>query len=118
MPPVGNPLTQQQLEIIRQWIAEGAVIPDPFVPPPHWAWIPPARPALPANSSASPVDAFIRQTLTSRQLQPAPPAEPAVLVRRLHLALIGLPPNPAEVADFVADPSETRWQQMVDELLQ
>jgi len=118
MPPVGNPLTQQQLDIIRQWIAEGAVIPDPFVPPPHWAWIPPARPALPAGNSASPVDAFIRQTLTSRQLLPAPPAEPAVLVRRLHLALIGLPPAPAEVAAFVADPSETRWQQMVDELLQ
>jgi len=118
MPAVGNPLTLQHLQTIRHWIAAGAVIPDPFIPPPHWAWTPPVRPPLPANNSHSPVDAFIRQTLSSRQLQPSPPAEPAVLVRRLHLALIGLPPAPHEVAAFVADPSETRWQQMVDELLQ
>jgi hypothetical protein len=39
-------------------------------------------------------------------------------VRRLYLALIGLPPTPAEVAAFAAEPSETRYQQLVDELLQ
>jgi len=118
MPPVGNPLTQQQQQIIRRWIEAGAVIPDPFIPPPHWAWSPPVRPEVPSQAADSPIDAFIRQTLHSHQLQPAPPAEPAVLVRRLYLALIGLPPTPAEVAAFVADPSETRYQQLVDDLLQ
>ncbi|MFN5626718.1 MAG: PSD1 and planctomycete cytochrome C domain-containing protein, partial [Planctomyces sp.] len=118
MPPIGNPLTQPQQQLIRQWIDAGAAIPDPFIPPPHWAWSPPVRPELPPQTTDSPIDAFIRQTLDSHQLQPAPQADPAVLVRRLYLALIGLPPTPAEVAAFAADPSETRYQQLVDELLQ
>ncbi len=118
MPPIGNPLTQPQQQLIRQWIDAGAAIPDPFIPPPHWAWSPPVRPELPPQITDSPIDAFIRQTLDSHQLQPAPQADPAVLVRRLYLALIGLPPTPAEVAAFAADPSETRYQQLVDELLQ
>ena len=92
-PPAAKiPITQEQKEILRKWIAAGAEYKQ------HWAFVPPVRvqPGEPGN----PVDFFIRAKLKEINLQPSAPADHATLCRRLHLDLVGLPPTPEQVAAF------------------
>lgn len=63
------------------------------------------------------IDHFVLRKLTANQLAPSPPADPRVLVRRLYIDLLGLPPEPAQVAAFLKDPSEAAYRKLVDELL-
>ncbi len=63
-----------------------------------WSLKPLVKPAVP--QTGNPIDAFIRAKLAEKQLQPAPEAEPRVLIRRLYFDLLGLPPKPEEVAEF------------------
>jgi hypothetical protein len=90
----------------------------------HWAFVKRATPAVPAFSLASdqawakrPVDAFILQRLRKEGLKPSPPANRATLIRRVYFDVIGLPPAPREVAEFVADKSPDAWQKLVEKLL-
>ena len=72
----------------------------------HWAFVTPARPAVPATNSAwvrTPVDAFILDRLQPEGLAPSPEADRRTLIRRLSLDLTGLPPAPAAVEAFVND---------------
>jgi len=121
MPMVGEPLVERDVDTIRRWIAQGAPWPDDFTPPPHWAYVAPVRPELPAvddpNWERTPIDRFVSAGLDDRDRAPSPRAPAATLLRRVHLDLIGLPPSPAEVADFVADPSPAAYRQVVDDLL-
>src|SRR5438309_150574 len=74
----------------------------------HWAFQKVVRPEVPAvetGTSRNPIDAFILAELETKRIQPAPPAEKVVLLRRVSLDLIGLPPTPREVDDFLADNS-------------
>ena len=92
MPPESahKPLSPEQKELIRRWIAEGAEY------EPHWAYAPLERPAVPPGSTdMNPIDAFIEARLTAKGLEPAPEAPPHVLERRLALDLTGLPPEAA-----------------------
>ena len=57
------------------------------------------------------------QKLQERGLTPAPRADAITLVRRAYLDLIGLPPTPAEVAEFVNDKSADAWEKLIDRLL-
>jgi len=117
MPPVDAhlPLTSAQIDVIRRWIDAGADYPD------RWFFVAPARPSPPGVLHASwvknPIDAFVAQKLEELQLEPAPEADPRALVRRVTLALTGLPPTPEDVAAFVADPSEAAYGALVDRLL-
>ena len=107
-PPKENkPLSAAQKEVLKRWVAEGA----PYAQ--HWAFVPPAKaplpdapaagnPGAPAPAKVNPIDAFVAARLRSANLSPSVPADPAVLCRRIHLDLIGLPPAPKEVAEFVA----------------
>ena len=108
MPPVsaGAPLAESQIGMLRNWIAEGA----PWQK--HWSLEPPVRRAVPPG--VHPVDHFIRARLDAEGLRPAPRARPAAVIRRLSLDLTGLPPTPAEVAEFERDPAIDR---LVDRLL-
>jgi hypothetical protein len=100
---------------VRQWIEEGA----PYEP--HWSFVPPVRPALPqAFTDAfcrTPVDAFVLHQLRRHGLEPSGPAAPQALLRRLFLALTGLPPEPADVDAFLQDPSPAAYDRWVDRLL-
>jgi hypothetical protein len=90
MPPESahKPLTERQKELVRRWIAEGAVY------EPHWAYAPLVRPALPAGREAEhPIDAFLDEKLAAQGIEPATEARPEVLARRLALDLTGLPPE-------------------------
>ena len=92
MPPESahKPLSQEQKELFRQWIAEGAEY------EPHWAYAPLSRPAVPAGfETTNPIDAFIQARLAEKGLEPASEAPPQVLTRRLSLDLTGLPPEMA-----------------------
>lgn len=94
-PPKENkPLTPAQKETLKRWVQEGA----PYAQ--HWAFIPPTKTPPPAstptNSSAAPnaIDAFVEAKLRAAKVSPSAPADPAILCRRIHLDLIGLPPHP------------------------
>ena len=109
-----NPLTPAQLEILKRWIQQGAEY------EPHWAFVAPVRPAVPAGESGSPVDAFIRAELKTRGISSSEPASAATLIRRLSLDLTGLPPSPAEVEAFAkefAAGGERAYARLLDSLL-
>ncbi|NOX98394.1 MAG: DUF1549 domain-containing protein, partial [Verrucomicrobia bacterium] len=95
----------------RQWILEGAEWGK------HWAFDKPQRPVVP-ELSKHPIDAFIQQKLKSEGLKPSPPAQAHTQLRRLSFDLTGLPPSPAQVADFATNPSSKNWEDRVNQLLQ
>ncbi len=63
------------------------------------------------------IDAFLIQKLKAAELQMSAPADRRTLIRRITFDLTGLPPTPAEVAAFEADPSATAFESVVDRLL-
>ena len=128
MPPEGPPLTGEQVELLRRWIDEGAVWPQEENPSEsqhgvndHWAFQPVSAPALPTVEAKdwvrNPIDAFVLEKLEAKGWKPSPAAEPHQLLRRLYLNLIGLPPNLAEQASFLKDPSEAAYKATIDDLL-
>lgn len=117
MPKDKKPLTPAQVQVIKEWIAHGAPWPDDgWRPPVHWAYVKPVA-AEPPDKRAHPVDAFINARLKKEGLTPNPAAAPEVLVRRLFLDVIGLPPTTAEVDAFAANPTEEAYVKLVDSLL-
>jgi len=127
MPPEseGEPLKPQEIARIKAWIDQGAVAPadekpeaDPRA---HWAFRTPARPPVPrakdSHPARNPVDAFLGAGREQRGLVAQPPADRRILLRRLSLDLIGLPPTRAESAAFVADSAPGAYERVVDRLL-
>ncbi len=117
MPPAssGRKLTRQQIDTLRRWVEQGAKW------QPHWSFVPPARPPLPAVKDASwprnPIDHFVLARLEREGLGPSPEADRTTLLRRAALDLTGLPPAPAEVDAFLADDSPGAYERVVDRLL-
>ena len=67
---------------------------------------------------ANPIDAFVTARLSDQGIALAPPASPEVLARRASLVLCGLPPEPHELAVFLADPRPDAYQRYVSRLMQ
>lgn len=117
MPPpaLKKVLTAEQKELLKRWIAEGSEY------EPHWSFIPPQRPHPPVvNNDAwvkNPIDRFILARLEAEGLAPAPEADRRTIARRVALDLTGLPPDPAVVDAFVADPAPDAYERLVDSLL-
>jgi hypothetical protein len=80
------------------------------------------RPAIPAVKNAAwvrnPIDAFLAVEHEKLGLKPRPEASRHVLIRRLYLDLIGMPPTPEEIQAFVSDASVDAYEKVVDCLLQ
>ncbi|CAN5246389.1 PSD1 and planctomycete cytochrome C domain-containing protein [soil metagenome] len=117
MPPKRE-LTKLQIAAVKEWIDAGAKWPDALAnesAKKHWAFVAPVRPVAPATGH--PIDAFVHARLTQEGLKPSPEAEATTLCRRLYLDLLGLPPTPPEVDEFLADPSPGRVGTLVDKLL-
>ncbi len=113
MPPPSSPkpMTSNEREVLRRWIAEGAEYEE------HWAFQPIRDPQVPRTAdpqspSVHPIDAFIREKLVATGLQPAPRANATTLIRRLYLDLIGLPP-PSDSTDL----TDEKYAALVDRLL-
>lgn len=126
MPPEGEgePLTKQQLAIIEAWLEAGAPAPETEQPEEdprqHWAFQPRVRPAVPATGGGwvkNPIDAFIAAKHAEHSLRPQAEAPRHVLVRRVYLDLIGLPPSAEEWAALEADTSADWYGRLVSRLL-
>ncbi|MDB5313893.1 MAG: hypothetical protein JWO38_8095 [Gemmataceae bacterium] len=118
MPPVRSkkpPLTPEQTDLFRRWIAEGAKYSD------HWSFAPLIRPPVPRVKSAAwgrnPVDVFVLARIEADGLAPSREADRITLIRRLSFDLTGLPPTPEEVRAFVADAGPDAYDKLVDRLL-
>ncbi len=87
----------------------------------HWAYVKPVRTALPAVKQVAwprnEIDRFVLARLEREGLKPAPEADKAVLLRRVCLDLIGLPPSIKDVDAFVADTSPNAYEKVVERLL-
>ncbi|MFG0334108.1 MAG: DUF1549 domain-containing protein, partial [Maioricimonas sp. JB049] len=124
MPPEGKPLSAEQVDLVRRWIAQGADAPADERPEEdparHWAFVTPVRPRLPDAAdgrSRHPIDAFLDARLREQNLTPLPRADRRVLMRRLYLDLTGLPPTREEQQQFLRDTSSEAWSHLVDRLL-
>ncbi|HWA97329.1 MAG TPA: PSD1 and planctomycete cytochrome C domain-containing protein [Pirellulales bacterium] len=121
MPARGAKLTAAEVRTIQRWIDSGAAWPRTVEQAPHWAYVKPERPRPPASSNAdwpkNSIDRFVLARLEAEGLAPAPEADPAILCRRLYLDLIGIPPSPRAVAEFVADRKAGAYERLVERLL-
>ncbi len=124
MPPAGDPLTAAEVALLHRWIAAGA--PDDGSaaqgqPAAAWWSLQPLRSqAGPVHSTAwerTPIDGFLFRAMQAKGLEPSPPAERRILMRRLSFDLTGLPPDPAALAAFVEDPDPGAYEQLVDRML-
>src|SRR5262245_36260567 len=113
MPPPESrkSLTEAQKQTLVRWVREGAPYEE------HWSLVAPVRPPVPQVGQGHPVDAFIVERLQAAGLALSPEADRRALLRRAALDLTGLPPDPAEVEAFVADPDPGAWERAVDRLL-
>ncbi len=125
MPEDSDPLTPAQIALFRGWIDQGAKAPqdEPIPPDPrdHWSFRTPLRPAVPnipgADWIRGPIDAFIAAKHRQLGLTPVGPAPQDVLLRRVYLDLIGLPPTRRELHAFLADTAPDAYERTVDRLL-
>lgn len=117
MPPeeTGKKLTAKEKEIIYKWIKSGAKYEK------HWAFVKPVKAQLPSVKNKtwpkSHIDHYVLANLEKLGLNPNEPTQAHTLVRRLHLDLTGLPPDPQVVKTFVNEPSEKSYEHLVDKLL-
>jgi hypothetical protein len=117
MPPLDSDkkLKPAQIELLERWIKEGAKW------SPAWSYVAPKRHEVPALADKSRarnwIDNFVLARLEREKIAPAEQADPVTLVRRLHFDLVGLPPKPAVVDAFAADPSDAAYEKLVDGLL-
>ena len=107
--------TQEQIDTLIQWIAEGAEWEE------HWVYDLPKRVEPPTVKNPAwarnPIDAFILGKLETEGLTPSAAADKRTLVRRLNFDLTGLLPTPAEVEHFLRDESPNAYESLVNRLL-
>ncbi len=117
MPPPdsGKSLSDDERDLIRRWIEEGAVWAE------HWAYVAPVRRPLPPVAEETwplnAIDHFILSRLEKEGLNPSPDADRATLLRRLSFDLTGLPPTPEETQAFLNDISPEAYERAVDDFL-
>lgn len=117
MPPFDSHLSldAHEKQLLLRWIEQGAQWKK------HWAFSPPVRPDVPIVSKKAwdknPIDAFILEKLIENKLEPSQQTDKARLIRRLSLALTGLPPSPEKVQQFLGDSNPDAYNNLVDALL-
>ena len=134
MPKGEKKLAPEEIETLEKWIRAGAPtvgeepkeLPKGFhitaLERKFWAFQPINRPAVPAWSGAdgvrSSIDVFVLEKLREQKLRFAPEADKATLIRRAYFDLLGLPPTPEAVDEFLADHSPDAYERMIDRLLE
>lgn len=115
MPPEGEPLSDEEVALLRRWIESGAEWES------HWAFQPMRDPAPPTVGDTdwvrTPIDAFLLARLEQAGLSPAPPADRIAWLRRATYNVTGLPPTPEEIERFLEDSSPEAYERVVDRLL-
>jgi hypothetical protein len=103
-------LSPRQKQVLQRWIEQGAEYQL------HWSFEPPTKPDVPAAENG--VDVLVRTRLMQLGLKPLPEADRRTLIRRLYFDLLGFPPTPNEVAEFVSNSSPNAYDQLVECVLQ
>ncbi len=132
MPPKKS-LTDAEQQVLKKWIGDGAKWgADPIDPFRYssesragydwWSLKEIKRPVPPgvkndAWERINPIDNFVQAALAERSLKPAPRADKRVLIRRLSFDLLGLPPEPKDVADFLTDDAPDAYARLVERYL-
>ena len=118
MPPAymgHDPIPDYEIEVLREWIEQGAVWAG------HWAFDPPRKISVPDRGNGSQghnaIDALVLRRLEAEGLTLAPPAEPRTLARRAALDLTGLPLAPEVVEEFATNASPDVYEKFLDSLL-
>ena len=90
----------------------------------HWAFQTLNRPEVPRVADErwqgkvrNPIDQFILAKLKEQGISPSGEADRRTLIRRLYFDLIGLPPTPVEIEEFIRDDSADAYEKLVDRLL-
>ena len=125
MPPGRSRLPDSDLKAIYDWIKNGSPWDDAVgkqaPAPTWWSFRKPVHPAVPAVKGAewvrNPIDAFVRAELEQKGFAPAPRADKRTLLRRAYFDLLGLPPTPEEVENFVKDSSPDAYPKLIEKLL-
>lgn len=127
MPPAeaGARLTADETALLNRWIEAGAPWPEDSaaaVETTHWSYQPIQRPAPPVTQDArwpaNGIDSFVLERLERAKFAASPAADRATLVKRLSYDLLGLPADPVDVDQFLADDSPETYSRLVDRLLQ
>ena len=135
MPPETK-LPASEIEVLTDWIRQGLPWPAasqselptqsaadraPDHRANHWAYQPIADPPLPPvrdrQAVRNPIDQFVLARLQSAGLSPSAGADRRTLIRRASYDLVGLPPNPEDVEDFVCDPRPDAYERLIDRQL-
>src|SRR5579862_8675238 len=118
MPPQDSgvkPLNPDQVDILRQWIKNGAKYEK------HWAYVAPEMPAMPTVSDLkwckNSMDRYVLAKLDKAGLKPEPEADKNTLALRAAETLTGLPPSQAELEAFRRDAKPGAYERYVDRLL-
>jgi mono/diheme cytochrome c family protein len=130
-----KPMSSNEIEKLAEWIRLGApeitIAPDVATTQPDsvvtdkdrafWAFQPPrpvtVPPSKPRDRVRNPIDAFVLEKLRAKGLGFAEDADRLTLLRRVSFDLTGLPPEPEEVAAFLADADPCAYEKMIDRLL-
>ena len=134
--PLGVPLTEEEIEVFRTWINEGAEWDaEPIITPSgegftafatnlpesarqYWAFKLPQKHSLPDISSFDhPIDRFLEQKRIEAGVIAAQKADQVTLLRRAYLDLTGLPPSVEETDEFLADSGPDAWERLIEKLL-
>lgn len=116
MPPIdhGKSLTAAEIEILGKWIDGGA----PWAE--HWAFVSPVKPKQPKVINGewprNSLDLFVLAALERDGWKPNREADKNKWLRRVTLALTGLPPSEDELHRFLADDSVNAYENVVDRL--
>ncbi|MGH8256215.1 MAG: DUF1549 domain-containing protein, partial [Steroidobacteraceae bacterium] len=116
MPHGAAPLKPEQIQLIAQWVKQGAKY------EPLWSLIAPTLWPVPSAGPfqarvVNPIDSFVFARLAQKGMSPSPEADRATLINRVSLTLTGLPPTLAQVDAFVHDTSPNAYEKVVDRLL-
>lgn len=114
MPYKHEQLTKAEIDILREWIRQGAMWGQ------HWAYSPVVAPSVPALNDPwirNPIDAYVLERLRKEGLKPAAAAASPELLRRVSLDLIGLYPSDAVAGAYLASKDPRAYETLVDTLL-
>lgn len=133
MPPAQQ-LDEKAIGHFEAWVAAGAHWPEHGEPVREssgkisdddrqwWAFQPLQKPEVPRHRddawSRTAIDRFAFHRMAENNISPAPQADRVTLVRRLYYDLIGLPPTPEQIDDFLEDRSPAAWEELIDRLLE
>ena len=114
MPYKHEPLTKDEISILRKWIKQGAEWGE------HWAYVPVKQPELPGIKNEwirNDIDQYIYQKLEDEKLKPSPEADKQTLLRRASLDIIGMPAEENISHKYLNDKSDNAYENLIDDLL-